>query len=925
MKASRILLFFFCTIAIHVNAQNFGAFPSTTKWRQINSDTARVIFTPAASHQAQRIATLLHAIAADSNISFGDRLRKINVVLHNRTTLANAYVGLAPFRSEFYLVPASNLFEFGTLPWHENLAIHEYRHVQQYNHFRKGISAGFYYLFGERGQALANGLAVPDWFWEGDAVYAETALTSQGRGRLSYFQSGYNSLWTEGKNYSWMKLRNGSLKDYVPNHYQLGYLLVQYGYQKYGPSFWEKVTGDAVRFKGILYPFQQSVKRNSGVPFKTFRKEALDYYRRQVQEVKAPHYAKHQTVTNYYFPTAIGEDSLLYLKTGYDRLPAFYLKDRAGEHRISLRSISTEEWFSYRNGTIAYTAYSTHPRWSLVDHSDIVLLDVNSKKETRLTKGEKYFTPDLSPSGNMIAAIVFNDSLQTELRILDRNNGSILHRLAGGPELFFSQPRFIDEKSIVMGIRTQDAKMTLARLDLDGMKTEPLFPYSYHTVGYPRASGNRVYFTANFKGNDDLYAVDLGSKDVVRLTSGATGHYYVQPVGDSLQYARYTAGGLALQKISFSDAVNEKIGGNDVTAPLAIAPSGVLKNLSDVRTERFSERRYPKSTGLFNFHSWSPDYSVPIVSLSLYSDNILNTFSNTVFYRYNTSEMSHAVGWNTSYGGWFARINAGSEFIGGRRVATSLGMVNINQLETRLGYNIPLSFTKGKMSKFLNFGSSYNLSRVMPAGILKDSFRTQTRSYLSHFVSWSHQLPRAVQQIYPRFGYSGAVQHRHVLDGSGYQVNAGAQVSLPSFRNHSIVLGSAFQQTDTTNLLFANRFAGSRGYSDFDFQRYSRMWRVSANYHFPLAYPDWGVANIVYLQRLRGNLFYDVTRVFAHDRSRLRDVASTGAELFFDTQWWNMVPITIGIRYAYLLDPYFEGSRRTHRIELALPLDLIPD
>ncbi|MBD0279006.1 MAG: hypothetical protein ICV81_13760, partial [Flavisolibacter sp.] len=252
--------------------QNFGAFPAHTKWRQINSDTVRVIYTAGAEEQAQRIATIIHKMAGQHPVPIGNRMRKINVVLHSNTTLANGYVALGPFRSEYYLIPGADVFEFGNLPWNEQLAVHEYRHVQQYNNFNHGLSRVFSILFGEEGQALANALTIPDWFFEGDAVYAETAFTQQGRGRLPHFFNGYNSLWKEGKQYSWMKLRNGSYKDFVPNHYYLGFLLTNYGYLKYGPKFWQKVTRDASGFRGLVYPFQQAVKRYSGEKYKDFRR-----------------------------------------------------------------------------------------------------------------------------------------------------------------------------------------------------------------------------------------------------------------------------------------------------------------------------------------------------------------------------------------------------------------------------------------------------------------------------------------------------------------------------------------------------------------------------------------------------------------------------------------------------------------------------
>ncbi|HKP32791.1 MAG TPA: hypothetical protein VJT83_08685, partial [Chitinophagaceae bacterium] len=270
-----IFLFSF-TVAF---AQEFGGNPPSVKWRQINVPTARIIFSAGLDSQANRIASLTEYLNKQTLSTIGTKQRKVNIVLQNATTISNAYVALGPFRSEFYLTPQQNSFELGSIPWTDNLAVHEYRHVQQYNNFNRGLSKVFRIFFGEEGQALANGLSVPDWFFEGDAVHQETLVTAQGRGRMPYFFNGYRSLWEANKNYSWMKLRNGSLKDYVPDHYKLGYILVAYGREKYGEDFWRKVTGDAASFKGLFYPLQRAIEKHAGVSYRQFRSEALESFK----------------------------------------------------------------------------------------------------------------------------------------------------------------------------------------------------------------------------------------------------------------------------------------------------------------------------------------------------------------------------------------------------------------------------------------------------------------------------------------------------------------------------------------------------------------------------------------------------------------------------------------------------------------------
>ncbi|HEY6899068.1 MAG TPA: hypothetical protein VI233_00435, partial [Puia sp.] len=403
------LLFFTTT----VSAQQFGGNPPSLKWRQLNTDTARIIFPMGLDSQAQQVAAIVHQLSRTTLPTLGHSQRKIDIVLQNQTTISNGYVGLAPFRSEFQLNPEQNSFELGSLPWTRTLAIHEYRHVQQYNNFRVGLSGAFYFLFGEGGQAFANSLAVPNWFWEGDAVYQETLVSGQGRGRQPWFFNGYRSLRAADRHYSWMKLRNGSLKDYVPDHYPLGYMLVAYGRERYGDGFWRSVTRDAAAFHGLFYPLQGAIRRYAGVSFAQFRRDALAWFgvspalRKPGDSTVAsnPAYAAHSDqfarehrhfVANEEFPQFIGTDSILYMRSSYRQVPAFVLRDgiNKNETKIKVRSISLDNYFSSNGRVAVYAAYETDPRWGWRDYSVIRLLDPATGTDTKLTRRTRYFAPD---------------------------------------------------------------------------------------------------------------------------------------------------------------------------------------------------------------------------------------------------------------------------------------------------------------------------------------------------------------------------------------------------------------------------------------------------------------------------------------------------------------------------------------------------
>jgi hypothetical protein len=140
-----------------------------------------------------------------------------------------------------------------------------------------------------------------------------------------------------------------------------------------------------------------------------------------------------------------------------------------------------------------------------------------------------------------------------------------------------------------------------------------------------------------------------------------------------------------------------------------------------------------------------------------------------------------------------------------------------------------------------------------------------------------------------------------------------------------LVISAAHQQKGQNNAIgFSNDFPFSKGYG---VQNLNDMNKVGVSYHFPIAYPDAGVANLAYLLRLRGYLFYDHTHAtssqYILNGSPFKaNFRSAGAAVFFDTKLFNQGSVSFGVRYSYLLDPdYFGGSGR-NRIELVLPVSL---
>jgi hypothetical protein len=925
-------------LPLFVSAQRFGGTPPSVKWRQINTDSARIIFPQGLDSQAQRIASIIHYQAAltpatTQTLTLGNDIRKVNIVLQNLPAVANGYVGLGPYRSEFYLTPPTNNFHLGSIAWTDQLALHEYRHVQQFNNFHNGLSNLMYYLFGEEGYALAINASIPDWFYEGDAVYNETVLSAQGRGRLPEFMNEYPSLWKAGKNYSWMKLRNGSLKDYVPSHYNLGYLFVNYGRNKYGPDFWKKVTKDASAFKGLFYPFQKAIKTHAGIDYKTFRKDAFDYYknlgnnnRKDIGQLVFP--VNKRVVTNYLFPYSTGENEQVYLKTTFNKRPAFFTKDNEGEHFLRVKDISLDEQFSYRNGKIVYAAYETNPRWGWQEYSVIKLMGLDGRQKT-LTKKTRYFTPDISPNGQKIAAVHLGTDGKSELHILDAETGEVGNRLAYPDINVFTDPKFMSDDSLVCAVRLTDGKMVLASVNLQTGVARRLTSPSFNVVGFPCVNDNVIYFTASYEGNDDVFAIKHGDPAVYRITNGSLGNYFVNVGNGKMTWSSFTAEGYQLRQadlkeISLTPVPSVAVESTGISYPVSDAEKIVPLIPGNIPARTFPVTRYRKGTKLLNFHSWRPYYEDPEFTFSIYGENVLNTLQTEVYYLYNENEKFHAAGFSTAFSQLFPYITAGTQYTFGLERRENNRLHQWDQLDSRIGLNVPLFWPKGQTYRQFNIGTNIFYSYERNKGFFKDSVGNLGYFNLQHYLNWSQQVAMAPQHIFPRLGYSVSLNYRYAITMyESRQFTARTQLYLPGIAAaHSIVLDGAFQKYGGTTFRFPNRIPYARGYNAY---LLPKSWRISANYHFPVLYPDWGFGNILYLQRFRANGFFDHTRIY-DSQNNFANQQSVGGEFFADTKWWNQHPLTFGFRVSYLLnrDPFFGTGKGSTVFEFILPVSIIP-
>ena len=246
-----------------LNAQYFqtGQDPASIRWQQINTENFQLIYPEYFESQAQKLAQVLEKVYNYGGFSLNHQPKKISVILHTQTVKSNGLVAWAPKRSEFYTTPHQGIYP---QDWLEQLALHEFRHVVQIDKMNSEIPKLIKLILGEQGTALIFGSYLPWWFIEGDAVVTETALSNYGRGRLPSFLMEHRAQLVEKGVYSYDKAYNRSYKDFVPNHYQLGYFLVGESRARYGSGIWDSVITRVGKKPFSVTPFNSALKRTTG-------------------------------------------------------------------------------------------------------------------------------------------------------------------------------------------------------------------------------------------------------------------------------------------------------------------------------------------------------------------------------------------------------------------------------------------------------------------------------------------------------------------------------------------------------------------------------------------------------------------------------------------------------------------------------------
>ncbi len=905
---------------------SWGSDPASLKWRMIKDDSVRVIYPTESSEIANQ--TYFYIKAVSPYIDYGFERGPLNIpfVLHPENFASNGLVMWMPKRVDFLTSPSIDGF---SMPWIKQLVAHEYRHAVQYNNLNRGFSKALSYVLGQQGSVI--GVAgMPIWALEGDAVMTETAMSSYGRGLQPSFSIEYRAfgdrMLTKRNADKWFC---GSYKEFVPDHYRVGYQISSYADNHYGENIWDRVAWYSSRNLYLITTTYFALNKyydtsTTDLFHQTFA-ELNEFWRPLAQRTDSSDAVvelPHDNYTSYEHPRWLDDGRILALKSSLSQVSSFVIVDpRTGEeeHLHHTGSISSRPMLE--NGRVWWTEYSRSTLFEQRVNSQLYYMDVDGgrPRAVRKQKDALYATP---MRGDSIAWVEYWPSGEYSVQI--RPNGAdqypIHHAYA---------ERFAEIHGLAWDNKTD--KLFVLITDNSGMwigqivehRIVPVTEGAYITLSNLSAKDGFLWFGSIESGLDEIHCYDIENKKQYRLTDSRYGSFSADVHQAEAVMTTYSDRGyhLATQKVEALREVTAKQIPTNIVNPErrkwdVINLDTVNFALSDTTQllEGVKNKRYRKALNLFNFHSWAPlemnpfnlnaeEFYRPTAGLTLMSQNLLSSLEGYVSYGWSQAK-GNQLQTQWDYTGLGVRLGVNADYGGPQSV---YGMV------------------QGQVTPELDKYYSVGVSAAVPL-ILENSYHTR-QLYLSTAWQYNNGLMPQYDMISGRtpegdyFTPEGAVGFyegvNRVSLGVGYydsvrgahrdfhspwsyslQANYYLEPTNDMFNQHLMLVGSlrtpgllpnnsvgltlSYQTalTDNRQLYFgANPISIPTGYLDASFVA-DGLFGASLRYELPVWYPDAGWNSIIYFKRLRVGLGVDYA--YYKPSTEVHHLYSYGVDLTVD-------------------------------------------
>ncbi len=891
---------FIVTQSSYAQYYSWGADRSSLKWSTIDGERVSVIYPDSAELVARRMLHYINAIQPDIAHGFKYPALEIPFVVHPENFSSNGMVMWAPLRVEFLSTPAVDSY---SMPWVKQLVAHEYRHAVQYNNLDRSTLRWAQYILGQQG-AAASLLFPPLYALEGDAVLSETLMSSYGRGLQPSFTMGYRAYGDElldKKDY--LKWRCGSFLSHVPNHYNMGYQMITYANNNYGEDILDKCFGYIARNPQFVLPYTFALRKF----YDTSSKELLfDAFGALVEQwdalsdvensAKIISESQERNYTTYSTPIELENGDIVALKTDYRDTYRFVVIDpESGEERVVAHIGYPSTRASYASGRLWWTEYRRSPLFAEDVNSQLCYMDVGQGRPKSLKgfKNALYPTP-IDGSKGHIAYVEYNPSGQYS--VVEMIDEEIVKRtdVEYPTEIHSMAWDNLTERLYI--IVTGDEGMWIEQEGENGF--EPLTKPAFVTISSLSAANGVLYFGSIASGRDEVHSLDIATGVESQLSESTYGSFDPYMGRDQLFMTTYDKLGYHLSgqpnNLKIRDVEYSKLPKNIFNQPL---PKSDVINLDTVKynpvvadqsKEEVQPKRYRKGLNLINIHSWAPIRFNPLSILdeqtldvglgaTLVSQNLLSTCDGYLSYGWDHYEGS-VVNVGLNYNGLGVDLGLSATYGGDQRLYLVEGSgFNLKRYASiNFMASLPLYFNTGYHNHSLTTYAGWSYSNgVVPYGLDLDySYNPSLQQFYTKFTC--DGFVEGLHKLSLGFSYTNYVQsaYQDLLTPWGYTISANyaanplnsdfsqllslyTKIYTPGLaKNNSFTISAAFQDSFSgfqhagySPLSYMSSQLIPHGFSYIDITN-NNFVAVSAEYKFPLCYPEWGISKVLYVKRL---------------------------------------------------------------------------
>ncbi len=401
-----------------------------------------------------------------------------------------------------------------------------------------------------------------------------------------------------------------------------------------------------------------------------------------------------------------------------------------------------------------------------------------------------------------------------------------------------------------------------------GNEWKTLIPAARNDLQSSFLRNDTLFFVGSSSGTDNIY-IQTPNKKIVLLTHSKFGVIDAINGGNKIYFGNYTLLG---NEISSTTSRIENTNNYNSTSSFLINRFNNNKNdVSDSSISKYTPEPYRKWQHLFRFHSWMPFY-VDITQLNfdpasirpgvtLLTQNTLSTLISTIGYEYS-AQKRNVIHTHIKFTGWYPVIESQLDY-GALPVVNKLAenVANPTNIQPGISFlntiSLPLNFSTGNFSQFLQ--PSFTNNYVNQYIYLKDKGTYEYgQTIMTGRVYFTNYSQSGLRDIYPRwaqildFNYCFAPFNTDIY---GSEISIKTAFYFPGlFPNNSLKIRIETDKQKSQKYLYGNFSSLPRGYSNIIAKGITFL---SADYALPLAYPDFNIASLLYLKRVRTSLFYD--------------------------------------------------------------------